>query len=97
MATPEEIRRSILEQIARLQADERRDYEDTLRLYDQGNASQQQYLNLLRDIQRRTDDLSRSLESIGSILTDNVNELKNQNEYINRAVSSSRKLSNISS
>jgi hypothetical protein len=93
----DELRRKIQEEINKLAADEQQRRRDILNLYDRGNTSAQQYLDLLNDIKRQYDDVSSSLSSISSILTDNVNELTKSKEALRQITAATRRLSNVAS
>jgi len=97
MAAADETRKKIQEQINKLLADEQLVYKNMLRDLDARNASEQEYVVLLKSVKREFDDISSSLSSISSILTDNVNELTRGREAINKTTAATRKLSNIAS
>jgi hypothetical protein len=97
MAATDETRRKIQEQINRLLIDEQLVYKNILRDLDARNASEQEYIVLLKSVKREFDDISSSLSSISSILADNVNELTRGREAINKTTAATRKLSNIAS
>jgi hypothetical protein len=97
MAAADETRKKIQEQINRLLADEQLVYKNMLRDLDARNASEQEYVVLLKSVKREFDDISSSLSSISSILADNVNELTRGREAINKTTAATRKLSNIAS
>jgi molybdopterin-binding protein len=97
MAAADETRRKIQEQINKLLSDEQLVYKSMLRDLDARNASEQEYIVLLKSVKREFDDISSSLSSISSILADNVNELTKGREAINQSTSATRKLNNITS
>jgi len=97
MAASDETRRKIQEQINKLLADEQIVYKNMLRDLDARNAKEAEYITLLKAVKREFDEVSSSLSSISSILTDNVNELTRGREAINKTTSATRKLSNIAS
>jgi hypothetical protein len=97
MAAADETRKKIQEQINKLLVDEQLAYRNMLRDLDIRNASEQEYVVLLKSVKREFDDISSSLSSISSILADNVNELTRGREAINKTASATRKLSNIAS
>ena len=97
MSAVDEQRRKIQEQINKLLVDEQLVYKNMLRDLDARNASEQEYIVLLKSVKREFDDISSSLSSISSILADNVNELTKGREAINQSTSATRKLSNIAS
>ena len=97
MSAVDEQRKKIQEQINKLLADEQLVYKNMLRDLDARNASEQEYIVLLKSVKREFDDISSSLSSISSILADNVNELTRGREAINKTTAATRKLSNIAS
>ena len=97
MSAVDEQRRKIQEQINKLLVDEQLIYKNMLRDLDARNASEQEYIVLLKSVKREFDDISSSLSSISSILADNVNELTRGREAINKTTAATRKLSNIAS
>ena len=97
MASIEEQRKRILEEINKLLADEQFIYKNLLQDLDKRNASEAEYIALLKNVRRELDEVSRSLSSISSILTDNVNELTRGKEAIRQTTSATRKLSSIAS
>ena len=97
MASIEEQRKRILEEINKLLADEQFIYKNRLKDLDKRNSSEAEYIALLKDVQRELDEISRSLSSISSILADNVNELTRGREAIRQTTSATRKLSSIAS
>ena len=97
MASIEEQRKRILEEINKLLVDEQFIYKNRLQDLDKRNASEAEYIALLKNVQRELDEVSRSLSSISSILTDNVNELTRGREAIRQTTSATRKLSSIAS
>ena len=89
------LREEIEKRISRLQKDRQNMYRSMLKDLDANNKSIEEFENLLEDVSDVLDKITGSLNYVHKSFMDSVNELKTQNEYLNKQRQALSKLSGI--